>query len=141
MFLLLQRSSILVTGVALCCGFLAGCDSGAGAGKQTGNVTITVTYEGKPVADGRVDLDNVKGGSAGGGELSKEGIVKITDLPVGEYSVIVVPPLPTPQVPGEAYVKPSERLDIPEKFRASTTSPLKATIKTGSNEYKFELKE
>ena len=121
-----------------------GCGSPSnGPDKPRGGVVITVTYDGQPVTEGRVDLSHPSSGEGGGGELDSDGVVRIDGVAHGQYTVTVIPPPADPKPPesGQAPPPVKEYPNIPAQFRLSSSSPLKAEVKEGTSEFKFELKE
>lgn len=102
---------------------------------------VTVTYGGEPVTVGHVDLNNEQTGEGGGGELNAQGIATITDVPLGDYTVTVLPPPPDPAPveEGQPAATMKEYPQIPEQFRRIATSPLRAAVQNGSNQFKFDL--
>jgi hypothetical protein len=75
------------------------------------------------VADGRVEAD---GSFVLSTYLANDG------CPVGEYLVTIVPSYPLVERGKDNFV-------VPEKYRKPATTPLKATVKEGKNEFTFEL--
>lgn len=135
----LWSSTAIVLGSIL----LLGCGQTPHSGKPTAQVTVAVTQGGRPVTEGRVDLGNDKTGEGGGGELNGQGVATIPAVPLGSYTVIVVP-AETPVVPGVAS-QPAppkkEEPGIPAKVRSFKSSPFKAEVKKdSSNQFQFELK-
>ena len=63
----------------------------------------------------------------------------LEDVETGTYVVSVLPPPPTEAVAGEPPAAPQEYKNIPLSFRSETTSPLKAEVKAGESEFKFDL--
>ena len=117
---------------------LAGCGGPPGSTKTTGSVDITITYGGEAVIGAEVHLMQLGKGEASSGTLDEAGKVKLSNVVVGDYSVMVQPPqLSTPDNP----VPEQEYPNIPEKFRDYATSPLKAEVNEGANDFKFDLKE
>lgn len=124
-------------GVAAAVGLLIGCDGGGGP--ATAPVTGEVTFDGTPVADGRVLMRKVEGdGKAFSGEI-KNGAYSLEAEP-GTMAVEITAsrPVPgkfdrsngTPEPVGEMYV--------PAKYNARTT--LKAEVTAGGgNRFPFEL--
>jgi len=117
---------------------LSGCNSGPPMGEVSGKVT----FEGKPVAEGRVTFMNSGAGTGGEGKL-KDGAYALTaPLPPGEYKVTVTPPIVRRQDGGKGPVvgveKPSP--DIPERYRTVGATSLKATVKAGPNEVNLDMK-
>ncbi len=118
-----------------------GCSAGP-PGKATGNATITVTFGGEPVGEGMVSLQN-KAGEGGGAPLNSKGVASLYNVALGDYVVTVTPPVVGVAAPdpGKPKVTIKEYANIPANVRRTETSPLKATIKAGTNELKFELKQ
>lgn len=138
---LLSRFFVLLI---LSSGLLLGCGRGGPhSGKPTAPVTVTVTYGGEPVTEGRVDLSNEQTGEGGGGELNGQGVATIPGVVLGNYAVIVIPPEPqlVPAETGAPAPAKKEHPNIPAKFRSLNSSPLKVEVKKDSpNQFKFELK-
>ena len=61
------------------------------------------------------------------------------DLPTGEYLVLVTPPPPPAPNPEAPPVVQEDPANIPKKYRTDATSPLKAVVQTGSNNFTFDL--
>tara|TARA_R110002095_G_scaffold99188_5_gene87252 strand:+ start:2263 stop:2715 length:453 start_codon:yes stop_codon:yes gene_type:complete len=138
-----QRITLLAS-LLVCVTFSAGCGSGTpDDGKVRNDVTISITYGGEAVAEGRVDLEDQATGEAGGGELNDSGSVTIENIVLGNYVVTVVPPMPDPRPPepGQAPPVPKKYPNIPEKYRRAATSPLKAEVTAESTEFQFDLKD
>ena len=93
----------------------------------------TVTYQGQPVADAKVQVQSGKTGAAGMGRTDAAGNYAIeTPLPLGQYVVTVVPvaaPVPAPPPPN--YV-PQDNPKIPKKYRTAATSGLTWDAKKGA---------
>lgn len=131
-----QPLSLLV--VLLTAGsLLVGC---SGDSSPRGDITITITYDGKPVAEGRVDVSSEQSGEGGGADLDENGIATLSNVQQGKYTVTVVPPQ-ADAVPGASAPVAKDYPNIPEKFRRAATSPLKAEVTNDSRDLKFELKE
>ena len=122
---------------------LVGCGQEPGSGKPRGTITISITYGDEPVTEGTVSLEDPVTAEGGGGELNDKGTATIQGVVLGDYTVTVVPPDPDPipPEPGQPAPKMKNFLNIPQKFRIAKTSPLKAEVKEGTNEFQFELKE
>ena len=117
---------------------LLGCSSGP----ETGDVAGTVTFKGKAVKEGRVTFLNPKEGGAAESEIGPDGRYSISKVPVGEYLIVVTPlSVIMDTDPGKSPPAPVEKQapDIPRKYRQEGTTPLKYTVKPGSNEFKIEL--
>lgn len=129
----------IVTYVLLLMLAAKGCDSGP----PTGRVKGKVTFKGKPVTEGLVTFLNPKEGGAAEAYLTPDGSYAVSNpVVVGEYLVVITPlsvvvdtdPGKTPPSPVE---KPAP--DIPKKYRTPGTSPLKANVQAGENEFNFEM--
>jgi hypothetical protein len=134
-------TSVVLGGFALA-GGAAGCNSGPAIGDVKGRVT----FEGKPVTEGSVSFFNPSLGTGADAPLQGDGMFVIKTqargLPVGEYIVFITP---------ETYLDKSDPTtpparveknppDIPKKYRRQGTTPLKATVEAGNNEFHFEMK-
>lgn len=117
---------------------LSGCSDTPHSDKVTGTAVVKVTFGGEPVTEGFVNFENPNTGLGGGAELEASGTATVASIPVGDYTVSVIPPLPPDNDPNPVI---KEYDNLPQKFRSTSTSTLKATIKEGSNEFAFELKE
>jgi len=115
-----------------------GCSNAPHSEKVTGSVTAKVTYGGEPVTEGSVNLENPSTGLGGGADLDASGLATLKTVPVGDYTITVVPPLP-PQDDPNPEIK--EYDNLPQKYRSSATSTLKATVTEGENQFEFELKD
>jgi hypothetical protein len=118
------------------------------------SVSGKVTYKGQPVPAGSITF--ISGGAGGRTcQLDADGSYTGIDLPVGEMTVTVetesAKAMATPQdpkakrsgsappPPGGKTSKPIEYVKIPEKYADAKTTPLKKTLKSGSNSYDVEL--
>jgi len=120
-----------------------GCSS---SGPEMARVSGRVTYDGKPVPKGTISFQAVgPGGRNATGVLGPDGTYTLqTEQPgdgaqLGEYRVAIsarddVVLDYTPEKP-----VPPKRL-VPEKFEDPKTSDLKATVKSGRNDFPFDLK-
>jgi hypothetical protein len=136
---LLRRRSIpaLATLAAAVVG-LCGCAKGPPMGEVSGRVT----FEGKPVAEGRVTFMNSDVG-AGGEGLVKDGAYSLSaPLPTGEYKVSVEPLIVRQRDGGKGpevgVEKPAP--DIPLKYRTTGSTDLRATVKEGRQDLNFDMK-
>jgi len=130
-----------LTGVlllAIC--FLIGCGSSIPE-KTVGTVKIIVTFGDEPVTKGAIEMVVIGEGKGAFGDLDNTGTVLLTDVEVGNYTVSVVPPAEPDPDPDKPLAPVKEYANIPMKFRTEVTSPLKAAVVEGSNEFKFDLKE
>jgi hypothetical protein len=119
------------------------CLPGCRGGPPLGRVTGKVTFEGKPVGEGRVTFQNSGTGAGGEALLTPEGTFTLPNpLPVGDYQVTVMPLVvrqkADPRGPVVGVEKPAP--DIPEKYRSLGSTPLKATLVEGPNEVSLDMK-
>ena len=116
--------------------------SGCGGGPPMGEVSGKVTFEGKPVAGGRVSFMNTTAGTGGEGQLKDGAYTLSAPLPPGDYKVTVIPPVVREREGGKGPVVEVERPapDIPQKYRTIGSTDLKATVKAGPNECTFDMK-
>lgn len=120
-------------------GLLAGCGP---APKPTGQLSGSVTFDGAPVKDAKVQLQSAKTGEAFVAKVDASG--KFTfDTPVtlGEYKAIILPVVDAPPAgPGAAPPpKPAERKDIPARYQALDKTDLKVEVKSGSNTFDAKM--
>jgi hypothetical protein len=129
----------LVLAVILTAISLAGCKPGPAIGEVRGKVT----YKGKPVSEGTITFINPSGGGSGDAQLGPDGSYEIKGgLVVGDYIVIVTPLIHYVDTdPGKTPPSPEEKPapNIPRKYRAQASSPLKATVKEGPNTFNFDM--
>ncbi len=121
---------------------LSGCGSSGGrptvpAAEQ---ITAHVVYGDQPVGEGSVNLVMDGTGNSAFGDLDANGSVTLTNVPLGSYTVIVMPPAekdPDPEnpMPVKTYS------NIPPKFRSQTSSPLKAEVTAETKTLEFNLKQ
>ena len=113
---------------------LAGCGPGAADA-----VSGAVTYNGRPVEEGVLNLRSAAGNAASarisGGRYAMAG-----PLAPGDYQAFVTPPLPEPQPPGKAVAK-APPSPLPARFRDPAGSGVVVTLKAGKNEVPIELKD
>jgi hypothetical protein len=124
----------------ICCSVaFSGCDQGPPAGKVRGKVT----FKGKPVAEGLVTFINPKEGGAAEAYLNSDGTYAVGNrVPVGDYQVMITPltemkdtdPGKTPPMKVEKNAP-----DVPRKYRMPGSTPLKATVVAGENEFNFDM--
>lgn len=119
-------------------GLVVGCGHVPHSDRPSGKVIATVTYGGTPVTNGYVNFSNPQTGLGAGGLLEANGTATMNAVPLGDYVVTVTLP---PASPTDPNPQQQENPQLPKKFRLESTSTLKATVKTGTNELKFELKE
>lgn len=128
----------------------------------TGTVTGKVTFEGKPVAEGRVAFVSAAGHGASG-SIEADGQFKLRrvegdQILVGTYQAVVQPPpterAPQPDVPVDTGQKSSRKImagapgdpvvkeypDIPLRYRNPATSGWSFTVNEGENRFELEMK-
>jgi len=130
--------------VVLACASLVPVACGS-TGPNMARVTGKVTYQGKPVPKGSVTfVSTAEGGRNATGQLDPEGNYTLqTEQPgdgalVGDYLVTIyahdepildyIPKKPIPP-----------KILTPTKYEKVETSGLKATVKSGSNKFDFDL--
>ena len=138
---LMTRVTDFVMLGGLVCAF-AGCGQGTrpvGPG-QDASISGKVTYKGQPVTDARLSFENTDRGAYG--TEFKGGSYSIPKLVSGEFVVTVTPVIGpmtmTPAADG-SIPKPTERADIPKKYRTAAESGVKTTVKTGTNTYNLDM--
>jgi hypothetical protein len=133
-----QRSAATFL-IALLSATVAGCDSGPTAGEVRGKVT----FKGQPVKEGMVTFLNTTEGGAYEGQINSDGTFAVPNpVAVGEYVVEIKPLVVIVDTdPGKSPPAPMEKPapDIPKKYRMQGTTPLKASVKAGSNELNFDM--
>jgi len=127
--------SALLCVVAIGCGGNGG-DSGP---KVDAKVTGKVTSGGAPVSNATISFEKA-GFGAWGAPLNADGSYSV-ELATGEYVVTIMPTMPpATMTPGEM-PKMDAREDIPEAYRAASTSKAKATISSGANTVDLALEK
>jgi hypothetical protein len=121
--------------------------AGCGSSDPLGTVSGKVLFDGQPVGEGTVILDNLSGVSAQA-VIGSDGSYQVTTidggLPPGDYSVMILPPeIPDPSsgentAPGTIT---KEMPNIPEQYRSFEATPLKITIQEGENQINLEMSE
>ncbi|MCI0460474.1 MAG: carboxypeptidase regulatory-like domain-containing protein [Gemmataceae bacterium] len=139
----LDRAGVLVLTVSLLGLGSAGCGR---SGPPRGDVSGTVTFKDQPVTEGKVTFFNPKEGVGGEGDLRADGRFTIKTqeggLLVGDYIVFVSPlthmkDTDPGKTPPSLEDKPAP--NIPAKYRRQDTTPLRATVKEGENDFPFDL--
>lgn len=136
---------IFCVSVAFLLSPFVGCDT---LGPQVGSVAGRVTFEAKPVTSGTVVFENPSLAWISAAELDSEGHYELRDIRVAQYTVSVQPP--PPNLPDDSgtleeirqqikQVKPADPKNIPRPVRSTQTSPLRADVVEGEQEYNFEL--
>ncbi|QDT78151.1 hypothetical protein Mal35_15820 [Gimesia maris] len=119
---------------------LYGCST-ADSQEQLASVKVSVSSGGKPVKTGTVQMTIPGEGVYSAAVLDQAGQGEMEDVKTGEYTVFVTPPpIPAPHATG-MIVKQKPHPEIPTQVRSEKTSPLKAKVTSGKNEFHFELAE
>ena len=104
------------------------------------DISGKVTFQGQPVTEGTVQLNDDKTGRGAEAPLWPDGSYHAR-LPAGVYKVIILPPLvmmesksgpPDPQF--------KKVRNIPEKYRNTVTSGLSAAVSADKTVHDFDLK-
>ncbi len=114
--------------------------SGCSGGNSTAPVSGEVTYKGQPLEQGTITLYPEKGRPVSG-RIEKGKIVDVTTITPndgaapGNYDVAIE----SREKTSDMYAKPKSF--IPARYGVAKQSGLKAEIKSGRNDLKFELKD
>jgi len=119
-------------------GILTGCGSSA-ADAPSGSVSIQITFQGKPVTAGSVQLVASNGGAGAFGELDPMGKITFHQIAAGSYKVVVLPPAPPDPDPEKPSPPPQKYPNIPQQVRSELTSPLVAEVKPDDNNFIYDL--
>lgn len=115
---------------------------GCGAGKPPeGIVKGAVTYNGKPLADVQVEMEQPGAGIGALATTDAEGKFTVEgQIRTGSYKVTIGPKAEAPPEPG---VTPKKIAfpPIPKKYRQMATTDLSMTVVEGENDVKLELKD
>lgn len=101
-------------------------------GQSVGTLAGTVTYHGKPVPEGEVQIQHKEKGTGAVASLANGSFAFAEPMPAGTYLVSVVPPIPVPVA--EAKTKFKDQAEIPKKARDMKTSGLTVEVKPGAND-------
>lgn len=144
--------------LAVAAAIVVGCGGDTGKPKL-GRVSGKVTYKGQPVTKGIVSFvpsggPGAETGQAATGEIGPDGEYTLTTFDkgdgavLGEHKVLVQsreddPSLsgggmPIPDSRGNFNIKPPKYL-VPQKYETADQTPLRFTVKEGSNSYNIEL--
>lgn len=148
-----RRVPVTLAGLALLSLALGGCSHDPNMPKL-GRVYGKVTYNGKPVGSGHVVFTPAagKGGDTGqtaSGDIESNGSYELTTFKSGDGAILgehVVSvevregDMPQPKADSTIqYVLPKSV--IPTKYSSPDTSPLRYTVKEGSNSFDIDLKD
>ena len=103
-----------------------------------------VTFQGQPVPEGMVVIDNEAEGISLTSQLQPDGSFVVAshqgrNLPAGTYRFAVRPPLPGGQSLSELTQAKRDYPNIPEKYRDPKTSGLTADVHAGVNEIVIDM--
>jgi hypothetical protein len=141
-----MRKLVYGLGLALAVA-LVGCDSG---GAPTEKVTGTVTAKGQPVSQATVTFTPENGRPASGvtdaqGKFTLSTFKEGDGAVPGTHNVAIIPfkgegPEPMPGTPEAANYKPPVA-PFSQKYTSTQTSGLTAEVKSGPNDFQFDLPE
>jgi hypothetical protein len=150
-----RTATTLLTGLFLV-SVLGGCGDDPTKPKL-GKVHGKVTLDGKPVERGHIVFTPVsgKGGETGQtatGEINSDGTFDLTTFDTGDGAILGqhIATVTVPEPGSENLGKPdaSGRINYvlpkntsPKKYEKADTSPLRYTVKEGSNAFEIELKQ
>jgi hypothetical protein len=122
-----------VTSVVLVTAF--GCSSG----DRPVEIRGKVTFQGQPVSEGTVQFNDDKTGRGAEADLQSNGSYQAT-LPAGDYTVLIVPPmLMAESKSGPPDPKFKKVGNIPNKYRSTVTSGLRATVSAANTVHDFDM--
>lgn len=119
-------------------GILTGCGSSA-ADAPSGSVSIQITFQGKPVTEGSVQMVASNGGAGAFGDLDSMGKIAFRQIAAGSYKVVVLPPAPPDPDPEKPAPPHKAYPNIPQQVRSEQTSPLVAEVKPDDNNFTYDL--
>jgi hypothetical protein len=114
---------------------------GCGPKGKKGAVTGTVTYKGQPVNNAALLLYPASGGNNPiTVPVTQEGTFSASDLPPGEYKVVVQGSAAQGAASGAAMAtKPT--IQFPNKYKQLTSTDLKCTVAKGQETVNLDLKD
>jgi hypothetical protein len=145
----MRRIAVVSLGLLL----LVGC---GGKGSKTGVVTGTITYKGQPVNGAALFLHPPGGGDPILIPVSQEGTFSSSDVPPGEYKVVVqgtagAAPAPLKGMPPEKQAEAKKKLEAmqtpatiayPDKYKNLATTKLTLSVVAGQDKpVKLELED
>jgi hypothetical protein len=148
-----MRRIVTISVVAL---LLIGC----GSKRKSGAVSGKVTYKGQPVNGAALLLYPSSGDTSNPITIpvTQEGVFSITDVPPGEYKIVVqgtagaqqAPPMAMKNVPPEKKAEMEAKLAkmntpatirFPDKYKDLRTTDLKCTVTESKQDQNLELKD
>jgi len=116
-----------------------------GCGRHAGKVSGRVTLDGQPLTNGVVSFTPVKAGSSAYGTIGSDGRYRLqtgaeTGIDPGDYKVTIAANA-TPEQAAAMGIKVGREgimpLLTPQRYGDVATTPLSATVKSGSQEIDF----
>jgi hypothetical protein len=131
--------------LALITGGLGGCGQ---RGPAVGSVEGQITFQTQPIGEGLVVFENAEQGLAYVAPLAADGRYRLAAVQVADYKVCIKPPdakvadetsgNPVGVIPMSQAAQPNPA-NIPADFRTSQSTPLKATVGEGVNQFNYDL--
>lgn len=123
-----------------------GCGSNQTDRGPVGVVSGKVTFKGEAVTEGTVHFTNATSGFGGTAAIESDGHYRLSSsegLPVGQYSVTVMPPVVMESIipnspPSEV---PKEMPNIPEKYRFEGSSGLNVDVTAGKVTFDIDMND
>ena len=126
--------------IAIC--LMVGCGTSVEA-VPSGTASGKITFNGKPLKQGRINFVSATTGTGVYSELQEDGSYEMSgEIPAGDYRVFFTPPGLGDAPPSES-TKPklNDALkDLPKKYKNEQSSDLQVVIKEGENTFDFDLK-
>lgn len=141
-----RRFLVSQLAVLLTLAVVAGCNRGP----QMGAVTGVLTFSGRPIERGTVQFFPDVSGPMAAGVLDPGGAFQLTTKTpgdgaiVGDYTIVVTPPTSINELEKElrpGMPRPTRFDDIPQMYRAHTTSTLRVRVEPGKNHFELDLAE
>lgn len=139
----LRRLRQFCFGASIASLLLVGCSSGKKDVGPTGDVSGTVTMDGKPLTTGTVVFTNYETGSTGAGTLDDAGKFTLKNpLAVGKYKISFEPPAAS-QPEDATAIKDARKAaeSIPLGYQSATSSGENREVKEGENSFEFKLRK
>ncbi|MCR4415884.1 MAG: carboxypeptidase-like regulatory domain-containing protein [Thermoguttaceae bacterium] len=135
-----MTSRLATTAAMLALASLAVC----GCGRETGNVSGRVTFQGKPVTDARIMFSDPEYGTYFTAPLDANGRFEMRSaegpgLWVGPYKVTILPKIEDPPIGPAPPPKPRPGPNIPAKYRDPKTTPLSVEVQEKNEPFNFDL--
>jgi hypothetical protein len=126
---------------------------GCGGGSRKGTISGKLTYKGQPLNGAALFLHPDGGGEALLIPVTQEGMFQTSDVPPGEYTVVVegTPGNPGPPTQGMSKEKAAEAKEkfkdmttpptiaFPNRYKSVTTSNKKVTVVAGEQKLDIDL--